>query len=61
MRRIYMTALMALLAVMLMAVTLPAGAQSELPEYTGGPAELRMGWWGNDDRAARTLAVIELF
>jgi multiple sugar transport system substrate-binding protein len=32
-----------------------------LPVYTGGPAELRMGWWGNDDRAARTLQVIELF
>jgi multiple sugar transport system substrate-binding protein len=32
-----------------------------LPEYTGGPAEIRMGWWGNDDRAARTLQVIALF
>jgi len=32
-----------------------------LPVYTGGPAEIRMGWWGNDDRAARTLQVIELF
>jgi ABC-type glycerol-3-phosphate transport system substrate-binding protein len=32
-----------------------------LPVYTGGPAELRMGWWGNDDRAARTLQVIALF
>ncbi len=32
-----------------------------LPEYTGGPAELRIGWWGNDNRAARTLQVIELF
>jgi multiple sugar transport system substrate-binding protein len=32
-----------------------------LPAYTGGPAELRMGWWGNDDRAARTQKVIELF
>jgi multiple sugar transport system substrate-binding protein len=32
-----------------------------LPAYTGGPAELRMGWWGNDDRAARTQNVIELF
>jgi len=36
-------------------------ASAELPAYTGGPAEIRMGWWGNDDRAARTLAVIELF
>jgi multiple sugar transport system substrate-binding protein len=32
-----------------------------LPVYTGGPAEIRMGWWGNDDRAARILQVIELF
>ncbi len=32
-----------------------------LPAYTGGPAEIRMGWWGNDDRAARTQQVIELF
>ena len=32
-----------------------------LPVYTGDPVELRMGWWGNDDRAARTLQVIELF
>lgn len=40
----------------------PAQARSDgLPVYTGGPAELRMGWWGNDDRAARTLSVIELF
>jgi multiple sugar transport system substrate-binding protein len=62
MRRVHTITLMALLAVMLMAFTLPVGAQSdELPAYTGGPAEIRMGWWGNDDRAARTLAVIELF
>jgi multiple sugar transport system substrate-binding protein len=33
----------------------------ELPAYAGGPAEIRMGWWGNDDRAARTQAVIDLF
>jgi multiple sugar transport system substrate-binding protein len=40
----------------------PAQARSDgLPVYTGDPAELRMGWWGNDDRAARTLKVIELF
>jgi multiple sugar transport system substrate-binding protein len=32
-----------------------------LPVYTGGPAEIRMGWWGNDDRAARTQKVIDLF
>lgn len=40
----------------------PAQAPPEgLPAYTGEPAELRFGWWGNDDRAARTLKVIELF
>jgi multiple sugar transport system substrate-binding protein len=40
----------------------PAQARSDgLPVYTGGPAELRMGWWGNDDRAARTQKVIDLF
>jgi multiple sugar transport system substrate-binding protein len=40
----------------------PAQARADgLPVYTGGPAELRMGWWGNDDRAARTQKVIELF
>jgi multiple sugar transport system substrate-binding protein len=32
-----------------------------LPVYKGGPAEIRMGWWGNDDRAARTQKVIDLF
>jgi len=32
-----------------------------LPEYTGGPVELRFTWWGNDERAARTQAVIDLF
>ena len=44
--------------------TVPLAAQDStdtLPEYTGGPAEIRIGWWGNDDRAARTMAVIELF
>jgi len=55
--------LMVLLALMLMAFTQLTAAQTEstLPEYTGGPAELRMGWWGNDDRAARTQGVIDLF
>jgi multiple sugar transport system substrate-binding protein len=56
--------LMALLALMLVVYTLPTGAQSgsdALPAYTGGPAEIRMGWWGNDDRAARTQQVIDLF
>lgn len=55
---------MALFALMLMVSIQPLVAQdeaAELPEYTGGPAEIRMGWWGNDDRAARTQAVIELF
>jgi multiple sugar transport system substrate-binding protein len=32
-----------------------------LPVYTGVAAQLRMGWWGNDDRAARTQKVIDLF
>lgn len=36
-------------------------ASAQLPEYTGGPAEIRVAWWGNDDRAARTQAVIDLF
>src|SRR5512137_483509 len=40
----------------------PVPSRSDgLPVYTGGPAEIRMGWWGNDDRAARTLQVIQLF
>lgn len=55
--------LMGLLALMLAANIVPIAAQDDtgLPAYTGGPAEIRMGWWGNDDRAARTLAVIDLF
>ncbi len=64
MRKIRVMTLMALLALMLAAYSLPTLAQSDtsaLPPYTGGPAELRMGWWGNDDRAQRTLAVIDLF
>lgn len=64
MRRIHTVALMALLAIIVMAFTLPVAAQSdavELPAYTGGPAEIRVAWWGNDDRAARTMEVIELF
>ncbi len=40
----------------------PVPSRSDgLPLYAGDPAEIRMGWWGNDDRAARTLQVIELF
>ncbi|HRX02772.1 MAG TPA: extracellular solute-binding protein [Anaerolineae bacterium] len=42
-------------------VTAVPSRSDGLPMYTGGPAEIRMGWWGNDDRAARTLQVIELF
>lgn len=42
-------------------VTAVPSRSDGLPLYTGGPAEIRMGWWGNDDRAARTLQVIELF
>jgi multiple sugar transport system substrate-binding protein len=64
MRSIRKITFVALLAAMLLGYGLPVGAQEEadaLPEYTGGPAEIRMGWWGNDDRAARTLAVIDLF
>ncbi|MDR1439721.1 MAG: sugar ABC transporter substrate-binding protein [Clostridiales bacterium] len=39
----------------------PAGRTDGLPEYTGGPAELRLTWWGGDARAERTNKVIELF
>ena len=42
-------------------VTAPPVRSDGLPVYTGGPAEIRIGWWGNDDRAARTLQVIALF
>ncbi len=64
MRKIRIITLMALLTLLLAAFTQATMAQSDsnaLPPYTGGPAELRMGWWGNDDRAQRTLAVIDLF
>lgn len=40
----------------------PAAPRTDgLPEYTGGPAELRFTWWGDDNRAQRTQAVIDLF
>ncbi|MBN2118666.1 MAG: extracellular solute-binding protein [Anaerolineales bacterium] len=42
-------------------VTAAPSRSDGLPAYTGGPAEIRVAWWGNDDRAARTLQVIELF
>lgn len=62
MRKFRISTLLTLLAMMIAVYIVPVGAQSdELPEYTGEPTEIRMGWWGNDDRAARTLAVIELF
>jgi len=64
MRRIRTLTLMILLAVIFAAFSLPTLAQDDadaLPAYTGGPAEIRVAWWGNDDRAARTLEVIELF
>jgi ABC-type glycerol-3-phosphate transport system substrate-binding protein len=65
MRKIRTIMLMALLALMLVASSLPTMAQTEavdtLPAYTGGPVKLRMSWWGNDDRAQRTQKVIDLF
>ncbi len=69
MRKIHPITLLVLLAVMLLAYTQPTVAQTAtaqanadaLPAYTGGPAKLRMSWWGNDDRAARTQKVIDLF
>ena len=65
MRQFSKVALLALLALMLMVATGASIAQDDMimeyPEYTGEPVELRMGWWGNDDRADRTLSVIELF
>lgn len=74
MRNLRRLSLLALLAVMFIMSIPLTGAQdateeaateetasAELPEYTGGPAEIRVAWWGNDDRAARTQAVIDLF
>jgi multiple sugar transport system substrate-binding protein len=64
MRKIYTITLVALLAVMFVAYIPRTGAQTGgegLPAYTGGSAEIRFGWWGNDDRAARTQQVIALF
>ncbi len=64
MRKIHITLLMALLVLILAVSVQPIMAQadnSKLPAYTGGPAELRMGWWGNDERAKRTQQVIDLF
>ncbi len=66
MRKNHAITLMILLALLLAIFTVPALAQTddeanELPAYTGEPVELRMSWWGNDDRAQRTQQVIELF
>lgn len=63
MRKVHTLSITALLMLLLVAFTLPIGAQDavEYPEYTGEPVELRMSWWGNDDRAQRTLDVIALF
>ncbi len=64
MRKIHTVTFMAVLMLLLMVYIQPIAAQTdstELPAYTGGPAELRMGWWGNDVRAERTQKVIDLF
>jgi len=62
MKKVNIVTLMTLLALVLMAFPMSAQDMAvEYPDYTGDPVELRMGWWGNDDRAERTLAVIELF
>ncbi|HML20329.1 MAG TPA: extracellular solute-binding protein [Aggregatilinea sp.] len=64
MRKFYTITFMALLVAMLVAYIPPTAAQDGsdgLPEYTGEPAELRFSWWGNDDRAERTMKVIDLF
>ncbi len=64
MRKIHIITLLAVLVLMLGVSTQSIMAQTAdntLPAYTGGPAELRMGWWGNDDRAQRTQKVIDLF
>src|SRR5215470_9749545 len=64
MRKIHTIPLMAFVALMLVVFAQPLMAQTDsnkLPAYAGGPAELRMSWWGNDDRAQRTQKVIDLF
>jgi multiple sugar transport system substrate-binding protein len=64
MRKTYTITLVALIVAMLVAFIPPSAAQTDtngLPAYTGGPAKLRMSWWGNDDRAQRTQQVIDLF
>lgn len=64
MRKLHSVVVVALFALILALFVQPIAAQTDadaLPAYTGGPVELRMGWWGNDDRAERTQKVIELF
>lgn len=64
MKRLRIIMLMVLLALLLAVYAVPIGAQDDadaLPAYTGGPVELRFGWWGNDNRAAITQQVIDLF
>ncbi|MGJ3237401.1 MAG: ABC transporter substrate-binding protein [Anaerolineae bacterium] len=64
MKKFYTTTFMTVCALLLAMFIQPGLAQSEdveFPAYEGEPVELRMSWWGNDDRADRTLAVIELF
>lgn len=39
----------------------PAAREDGLPAYTGEPCELRMTWWGDENRAERTQGVIDLF
>lgn len=41
--------------------TADASRSDGLPAYTGGPAELRFGWWGDDNRAKITNDVIAKF
>ncbi len=41
--------------------TAGAARTDGLPAYTGGPAELRFGWWGDDNRAKITNDVIAKF
>ncbi|MDR2044630.1 MAG: extracellular solute-binding protein [Clostridium sp.] len=39
----------------------PEARADGLPTYTGGPAEISFGWWGNDERAALQQEVIDEF
>ena len=64
MKKFRIISLITVFTLLLTALAITTSAQDDMveyPEYMGEPVELRMGWWGNDDRAERTLAVIELF